>query len=439
MGFLTPHRYFTSPWSLLAATYSAGDITQRPCIPPHPSLPAHLVRRFALGEHRDADVGHEALAVPDLLLDLGGDLEGHEVARLGVATLRPHVAAAHEVLVLHVDHAPRPADVVDVGAVEAVIKGAALLLGEACGARGPVEHCGVRVDGAEDLHVPAVRGGAAVVQLHTLHLLQRHDGVHVVRRLLAPSLDEVHEHVMGSGAVNEAVDVVPRLARAAATCQGREHAVTEVVLVFAHQRLEQRVAGVVVAAARQVQAAHVGHHLPATRRFLDGRVRDDTLLVVRVAQRGEMCLGGEHVLAVAVARRQHHHYGRAAEEVGGLLVLSAHGALLLQVVGGQLVPQQQAHTHSLISLLFEHLAQGARVVALLAQQGDLGAHAPSHDVDELCGAHERGVHVAPCAARVVELSLGCVQGAGQLGAVGVLVKAHHVVLAQWEETLRDLV
>ena len=65
---------------------------------------------------RDHDVGTEPLLALDLGYDLGGDLRRDNVVAATLVVCPPHEARAHKVLVLYVQKASRPSDVVHIPA-----------------------------------------------------------------------------------------------------------------------------------------------------------------------------------------------------------------------------------------------------------------------------------------------------------------------------------
>ena len=147
---------------------------------------------------------HEALAVPDLGDDLGGELGRDAVLALHVPVLfieaLPVLAGPQEVLVLDVHEVLRPPDLPEVRLVDAALN--------------PVlpQPRAVAVDGPEHLAAPRARLREGLLgEAQERQPLQVHEVPHKLRRLLPPALLEVGHQVPRDGPLNHRVHVVPRL------------------------------------------------------------------------------------------------------------------------------------------------------------------------------------------------------------------------------------
>ncbi|BAH92966.1 Os05g0171050 [Oryza sativa Japonica Group] len=413
--------------------------------------------RDALRPHRHDDVDGEALAGLDLAHHLHGELLGDEVERADIFRLDavvglPAVGAPEEVLVLDVDEAPRPPNGGDVGVLDAPVDDLVLAADEAGagGVLGGVREAerGAAVDGAEQLHVPRL----GVLREHRRR--RRDDRLgevpeldeEVLAALLAPPLLEVVEHVPRHGALEAAVDVVPRLARPAlGHRRRREVRLVEVVVVRRPQRPEQRVERRVVPPVAEVQPADEAHHPPppaaiaaAVARRRHVVVDDDDLLVVR-EHGGDLQVLHDAAGVVRVARAQHAVHLRALEVVHRLLVVRRHEPVLLEHPHRRpVVPHQHQHPHALAGLLLQQLAErhaaaGLRPVGV-PDQRDLRVHRPTSDIDKMPRAIDGVEDVLPAPVRLVApAAVERDPGDEPVGDMGVLVQRHLASLPLREE------
>lgn len=112
-------------------------------------------------------------------------------------------------------------------------------------------------------------------------------GGHFWRLLLAP-LDKVPEYIGNNRPLQFGVAVVPRLSRPRLDGGAGNDVVIKVVLMKGGQGAPQGKGRIVVAAVGDVEAADEGHN--SLSHLLAGRVTDDGLLVVRVAEPGKLVL-----------------------------------------------------------------------------------------------------------------------------------------------------
>uniref|UniRef100_J3M4E0 Uncharacterized protein n=1 Tax=Oryza brachyantha TaxID=4533 RepID=J3M4E0_ORYBR len=406
--------------------------------------------RDALRPHGHDDVDGEPLAGLDLAHHLHGQLLGDEVQRADVLRLDavvglPAVGAPEEVLVLDVDEAPGPPNGVDVRVLDAPVDDLVLAADEpgAGGVLGGVREPerGAAVDGPEQLHVPRL----GVLGEH--HRRRRDDDLgevpeldeEVLAALLAPPLLEVVEHVPRHGALEAAVDVVPRLPRAALRQRRRREVwLVEVVVVRRAQRPEQRVARRVVPAVAEVEPADEAHDPAPPSLARHVVVDDDDLLVVREHGRDLQVLH-DAAGVVGVARAQHAVHLRPLEVVHRLLVVRRHEPVLLEHPdGGPVVPDQHQHPHALASLLLEQLPERHSSAGLgpvgVPQQRDLRVHRPAGDVDEVPGAIDGIKDILPAPVRLVAAA-AAERDAGDepVGDMRVLVQRHLAALPLREE------
>uniref|UniRef100_A0A452Y491 Uncharacterized protein n=1 Tax=Aegilops tauschii subsp. strangulata TaxID=200361 RepID=A0A452Y491_AEGTS len=406
----------------------------------------------ALRPHGHHHVHGEPLPGLDLAHHLHGQLLGEEVQRADVvgvdAVALPAVGAPQEVLVLDVDEALGPPDGADVRVLDAPVDDLVLAAHQARLRRvlGVVREPegGAAVDGPEQLHVPRL----PVLGVH--HRRRRDDVVgevpeldeQVLAALLAPPLLEVVEHVPRHGALEAAVDVVPRLPRPAlGDRRRREVGLVEVVVVGAVQRPEQGVERRVVATVAEVKPAHEAEDPPAPAAAALGHVvvHDDGLLVVR-EHGGDLQVLDEAAGVVGVPGAEHAVHVGVLEVVHRLLVVRRHEAVLLEHPNrGPVVPDQHEDPDALAGLLLEQLAERDAAAGRLGpvgvpEQRDLRVHGPSRDVDEVLGIADGGEDVLPAAVRLVAAAV--VErdpGDEAVGDVGVLVQRHLAPLALGEE------
>ena len=396
--------------------------------------------RHTLGPHGYNDVDCEPLAGLDFAHDLERELLGHQVQRPnrlhGDAVRLPREGAAEEVLVLDVDEVLGAADGIYVCVLDAAVDDVVLSadqprFGRLLRSLREAE-CGAAVDGAEELYIPGFlvlgegdgrRGDDDVGQVP-----DRQE--QVLSALLAPPLLEVVEHVPGYGTFEAAVNVVPRLPRAALGYGGAwEVGLVEIVVVGAVQRAEERVDGSVVASVAEVEPTHEADY-PAAFRAPSGHgaVHYDDLLVVG-EHGGDLQVLHETAAVVGVTRAEHAVYLCALKELLRLLIVGGHQPVpFKQVRRRTIIPDEHEHAHALVSLPLQQLSQHHVASGLgpggVPHQGDLGVDGPPSNVDEMPRVGDRVEDVFPAAMGLVLPAAGKRNpGDEAVGNVRVLVKS----------------